>query len=239
MQTADGLYLFMERAAPYFAMWSCAFTIITSVRVVGRIKRGIAQVPDSAVWTELAGLPLTLLQSVAFVWALIAGDFLSALLFAWWGPGFIATVVAIIISKRRRQPINWYPLRLTVSYLCKLIFLAYIAVFISRDMPGMIFAFSAWIINDQVEKMFMSLDADRLRRTFHDRWLFRILYPAGLLAPLIFPNMAWRGFSLTYGVVLLALWISGIVYVARKGKLFVLPNDPSLLRNMVYFPRLR
>ena len=45
------------------------------------------------------------------------------------------------------------------------------------------FAFSVWIINDQYEKACMSLDADRLRRTFDDGWLFRLLYPAGLLIP--------------------------------------------------------
>jgi hypothetical protein len=102
-----------------------------------------------------------------------------------------------------------------------------------------IFAFSVWIINDQYEKAFLSLDADRTRRTFHDRWLFRVLYPAGLLIPLIFAETPLRLFSIGYGLALLGMWISGLAYVARQGAFFHLPEDPSLLRNMVYFPKLR
>ncbi len=239
MASADGLYLFMERAAPWFVAWSALATVVTALRVVGRLRSGVAKVPDSAVWTELAGLPLTLFQSVAFVWAVAADDALSALLFAWWGPGFIITVVAVVRSKRRKAPIDWLPLRVAISYACKLTYLAYIAVFLCRGMPGMVVAFSAWIINDQIEKAWMSLDADRLRRTFDDRWLFRVLYPAGLLTPLVFPQMPWRTPLLIYGTILIALWLAGIAYVARKRQFFVRPDDPGLLRNMMYFARLR
>jgi hypothetical protein len=103
----------------------------------------------------------------------------------------------------------------------------------------MMFAFSVWIINDQYEKAFMSLDTDRTRRTFHDRWLFRVLYPAGLLVPVFFADTPLRLFSLCYGLILLGLWVAGLVFVARRGAFFALPEDPSLLRNMVYFPQLR
>lgn len=236
---AEWLYAFMEQAAPWLAAWSCAFTLITLARVANRVRRGIAKVPDSAVWTELAGLPLTLLQSVAFVWAVAVGDWLSAALFAWWGPGFWITVALVVRAKRRRQPIDWHPWRHLVSYACKLTYLAYAALFVWLDMPGMVFAMSAWIMTDQVEKALMSLDADRLRRTLHDRWVFRLLYPLGLLTPLAWPDMAWREATLAYGVALLALWLVSIAYVARRGALRDLPDDPTLLRNMVYFPRLR
>ena len=66
--------------------------------------------------------------------------------------------------------------------------------------------------------------------------------PAAAQAPLL----AWfvaetplRWFSAGYGLTLLGLWIAGLIYVARRGELFRLPEDPSLLRNMVYFPKLR
>jgi hypothetical protein len=191
------------------------------------------------VLTELAGLPLTILQSVAFVLAVRNADWLSMLLFLWWGPGFVMVLGLVIVARLRRRRIDWHPFRYLISYLCKLYYLAYMVTFFLYHMPGMMFAFSVWIINDQYEKAFMSLDTDRTRRTFHDRWLFRLLYPAGLLIPLCFAETPLRPFSIGYGLALLVLWIAGLVYVARRGAFFRLPEDPSLLRNMVYFPRLR
>ena len=84
----------------------------------------------------------------------------------------------------------------------------------------------------------MSMDADRLRRTFDDNWLLRILYPGGLLIPWFAPGLAYRSALGVYGAVLLCAWLLGIAYVKRKGLLRVRPADPSLLRNMVYFPKL-
>src|SRR4029077_17101917 len=107
-----------------------------------------------------------------------------------------------------------------ISYLCKLNYLAYVLVFFWLDMPGMIFAFSVWIINDQYEKAFMSLDADRTRRTFHDFWLPRVLYPAGLLIPYFFPEMPLRPFGMIYGAALLGLWGAGLFCTARRGQFF-------------------
>ena len=48
-----------------------------------------------------------------------------------------------------------------------------------------------------------------------------------------------RAFTAGYGLALLGLWAAGLVYVSRQGAFFRLPDDPSLLRNMVYFPKLR
>jgi hypothetical protein len=236
---APEIYQFLERLAPYLAVWSCAFTLIHSLRIVRRIRVGIPKVPDNALLTEAAGLPVTLLQTVAFGMAVADLDPYSMLLFLWWGPGFITVLAIVGIAKARKQRIDWHRFRYPISWACKLYYLAYLATFLVYEMPGMIFAFSAWIINDQYEKAFMSLDADRTRRTFHDRWLFRICYPAGLLVPLVFAATPWRGFCAVYGVVLLMLWGAGLWYVTKKGALLQLPEDPSLLRNMVYFPKLR
>jgi hypothetical protein len=233
------LYAFLERVAPFLALWSCSFTVIHTIRIVRRVRSGIRKVPDNAILTELAGLPLTLLQTVAFVMAAVHGDIASMLLFLWWGPGFIIVLTIVGVAKARKKRIDWHPFRYAISYLCKFYYLAYMITFYVHGMPGMMFAFSAWIINDQYEKAFMSLDTDRTRRTFHDRWLFRVLYPGGLLIPLFFATTPWRVFCAIYGLVLLCLWIGGLVYVARKGEFFQLPADPSLLRNMVYFPKLR
>jgi hypothetical protein len=238
------IFHFLEAASPFFFSWSCAFTLLHTVRILRKHRLGIDKVPDSAALTELAGLPLTLLQSVCFVWAVIALDWLSMLLFLWWGPGFVFVLAVVIRARLRGRRIDWRPWRYLISFLCKFYYLAYVAAFWYWRAPGILFAFSAWVLNDQYEKAFMSLDADRTRRTFHDLWLFRVLYPAGLLAPWLFDvgafaSSGWRVFARAYGTVLLALWLAGLWYVKRRGAFLSLPDDPSLLRNMVYFPELR
>jgi hypothetical protein len=230
---------FLERASPVLILWSFDFTLIHTVRIVRHIRRGPGRIPDNAPLTELAGLPLTVLQSVAFVMAVLHADWLSMLLFLWWGPGFVTVLALVGIARVRQTRIDWHSFRYLISYLCKLYYLAYLATFLLHGMPGMIFAFSVWIINDQYEKAFLSLDADRTRRTLHDRWLPRVLYPTGLLIPVFVAEMPMRAFSFGYGLALLGLWIAGLIYVWRRGEFLHLPEDPSLLRNMVYFPKLR
>jgi hypothetical protein len=236
---APEIYAFLEHVSPVLILWSFSFTLLHGVRIVRRFRLELGQLPDNAPLTELAGLPLTLLQSVAFVLAVWHADWLSMLLFLWWGPGFITVLTLVIVARVRQRRIDWHPYRYLISYACKFYYLAYMVVFFVHHMPGMMFAFSVWIINDQYEKAFLSLDTDRTRRTFHDRWVFRVLYPAGLLVPLFFREAPLRPFSIGYGLALLGLWIAGLVYVWRRGAFFSLPADPSLLRNMVYFPKLR
>src|SRR5262245_9250465 len=221
------IYRFLERASLVLILWSFGFTLIHSVRILRRIRRGLPKVPDNAPLTELAGLPLTGLQSVAFVLAALHADWLSMLLFLWWGPGFVIVLSLVIVARVRQRRIDWHPFRYLISYLCKVSYLAYMATCFLHNMPGMMFAFSVWILNDQYEKAFLSVDADRTRRTFHDRWLFRVLYPAGLLVPCFFAETPVRLFSIGYGLALLGLWIAGLVYVARQGVFFCLPEDPS------------
>ena len=231
------IWQFMESATPYVVAWIFAFTVFTTVRIAGRIRGGVARVADNPVLTELAGLLLTLLPSICFVWALVKGDWRSALLLAWWGPGFLISIGLVVAAKARRAEIDWYPWRTVISWACKLSYLAYVALFVWLGLYGMIFAFSAWIINDQYEKAFMSLDADRLRRTFDDFWLFRLAYPTGLLVPYFAVNLEYRYLYATYGTVLLLLWLAGVGYVRRSGKLRERPEDTTLLRNMAYFQR--
>lgn len=233
------IYQFIERSAPFIALWLSLFTLVTAWRALQRVRRGVDRVPDSVLFTELPGLPIAALQTICFVWALISFDWLSVLLFLWWGPGFVALAVLYVRAKRRGIPIDWYPYRYLISWLCKGTYLFYAAVFALFGMWGTLFVLSAWIINDQIEKAFLSLDADRLRRTFDDAWLFRILYPAGLLVPWFVPGLPYGGLLAAYGAVLLVAWLCGIFYVLRKGSLLIRPRDPSLLRNMVYFRKLR
>jgi hypothetical protein len=233
------IYQFIERAAPFIALWLSVFTLVTVWRAAQRIRRGVERVPDSVLFTELPGLPIAALQSLCFVWALFSLDWLSALFFLWWGPGFVAVAAIYVRAKRRGTQIDWHRYRYVISWLCKGTYLLYAAVFAWLGMWGTLFVFGAWIINDQIEKAFLSLDADRLRRTFDDAWLFRILYPAGLLVPWFASSMPYRGLLAAYGAMLLVAWLCGIFYVKRKGLLRVRPQDPSLLRNMIYFSKLR
>ena len=233
------IYSFLERTSPLLILWSFSFTLIHSLRIIHHVRRGARKASDNAPLTELAGLPLTALQPVAFVMAAARMDWLSMILFLWWGPGFVFVVAVVIVARVRQRRIDWHPYRYWISFLCKLYYLAYMAAFLIHAVPGMMFAFSVWIINDQYEKAFMSLDADRTRRTFHDHWFFRVLYPSGLLVPLFLAETPLRAFSAVYGLALLVLWIAGLIHVSRRDELFSLPVDPSLLRNMVYFPKLR
>lgn len=237
MQIDREIWYFMESASPLVVAWIALFTANTTWRIIARIRSGIERVPDSPVLTELAGLPLTLLPSICFFWAITTGDLLSAALLLWWGPGFLILLGAVGIAKARKREIDWYPLRNWISWACKLCYLAYVAVFLWFDMYGMLFAFSAWIINDQYDKAFMSLDADRLRRTFDDGWHFRLAYPTGLLIPLFESTLEHRWWYAGYGGLLLILWVAGVAYVNRSGKLREQPEDTTLLRNMAYFRR--
>jgi hypothetical protein len=140
------------------------------------------------------------------------------------------------MAARRGRKVDWYGPRRAISWACKLYYLAFMVVFWHLEMPGMMFAFSAWILNDQYEKAFLSWDSDRTRRTFHDLWVFRTLYPGLLLLPLLSERMPLRPLFGAYGILLLLLWLSGLLFVGRKGRFLRMPDDPGLLRNIVYLP---
>src|SRR5260370_1751561 len=99
------------------------------------------------------------------------------LLFLWWGAGFVVVLAVVIVARVRQQRIDWHAFRYPISYLCKLYYLAYMVTFWLHDTPGMMFAFSVWIINDQYDKAFLSLDPHPPRPTFHPPSLFPLLYP--------------------------------------------------------------
>src|SRR5262249_50699954 len=102
------IYKSLEAAAPYLVFWSCAFTLLTTVRIGLKVRRGAGQVPDNAVLTELAGLPLAVMLSVSFVRAALGLDWFSLLLFLWWGPGFVATLLVLLAARLRRRRIDWH-----------------------------------------------------------------------------------------------------------------------------------
>ena len=212
--------------------WLIAFLPLILFKIGYLRYKRVRKSRDSMVFTEAIGLPLTFLQPIAFIKALILFDWLGALITAWWGPGFLYVVILVLWRKYQHQKINWGNSGIYISWLCKITYLIYIGLAFLWNMPKLAFALSAWIASDQIEKTFASLDADRARRSFHDFWLMRLLYPILLCVP-FFSNMDTM-FRI-YAVVLLVLWVGGLYYVARAKEFMILPEDPTLLRNMLYF----
>lgn len=237
MTIAHEIYKYLENISSYLVLWIFLFTILNILRIWVHQSRGVEKIAHNSIIVELAGLPLALLQSICFFWAVSEGDLLSATLFLWWGPGFFLTIFYLAYCKLKKQKPNWHPAKHIISWLCKLNYLIFMVVFYLFNMPGMIFVYSVWVINDQFGLAYLSLDADRLRRTFHDYWFIRILYPAGLFVPFFFENIPFRLFCMTYGTSLFLLWLSGIFYLKKKSLLLQLPDDPTLLRNMIYFSK--
>jgi len=222
----------MESWMDPVAYWLMGFFVIIVAKIVVVRRSGVRKSRDSMFFTEAIGLPVTFGQPVVFAKALLMGDWLGMLVTLWWGPGFLFVVFLVVWSKARKRAINWGNSGIFISWTCKFTYLLYLALALLWGMPKLAFVLSAWIASDQIEKTFASLDADRARRTFHDFWLIRILYPIFLLSPL------WTGLGLPYvvfGILLFCSWALGLAYVWRQGEFMNLPEDPTLLRNMLYF----
>lgn len=212
--------------------WLMAFFPVIIFKIFYVRYKGIRKNKDSMVFTEAIGLPLTFLQPVVFFKSVFMFDWLGALLTVWWGPGFLFVVFLVLWKKYKKLKINWGNSGIYISWLCKIYYLVYIGLGFMWGMPKLIFALSAWIASDQIEKTFASLDADRTRRTFHDFWLIRIMYPTFLFTPYFFNlEVPYK----IFGSLLFVLWLSGIVYVYRAKEFMNMPDDPTLLRNMLYF----
>jgi len=223
----------LDSWTPFLVSWIAAFTVLHCVRFVWMRREGAERRPHSTAITELAGLPLAMLQTDGFIRALIQHDPVSALLFAWWGPGFILSAIYYIRRKKQGVKATWGGLHLWISWLCKLNYLAFMIAFWALELPGPAFVYSVWIINDQIGLAFLSSDADRLRRTFHDYWFVRIGYPAGLLLPFVVPSLSspWYRFD---AAIMMALWLLGIRRVASTVGVMSMPQGSPLLRNMIY-----
>ena len=226
-------YRYMEDQVPFLVAWTACFSVYTLWRILHRRLSGEAK-PAGPVLTELAGLPLTFMHTWVFYLAVREGDVLSSILMGWWGPGFIATIVFYLHRARVKKPINWFPVRHAIAWACKLSYLVIVGILIYFEFYFMIYAYSVWIISDQIGRLFLADDGDRLRRSFDDYWIVRSCYVLGLLIPLFFTH-PWRFAFVVYGVSLLIIWGIGVARLYGLGRLTVMAKDPGLLRNMVYF----
>ena len=228
----------MESASIWFILWSAAFSLLAFYRIFRVYALRLPGAADGPIATELAGLPLTFAHVVAFYLAVVSADLIAMLIFLWWGPGFVGIVIYYLVARARKHRINWHPWRKPIAWACKLNYWAIVLVMVCKGMWLMTFAYSVWIINDQVVRLFLANDADRLRRTLDDFWLPRLAYPLGLLIPL-FIEVPQRHWLIAYAMILLTLWCSGVVRVVAAGKLRDRPEDTELLRNMMYFKPMK
>ena len=232
LPSASPTFEWMESQTDWILIWLMAFFPIIIFKIVFLKLKGVSRAKDSMFFTEAIGLPVTFMQPVAFIKALLFKDWLGAVITLWWGPGFVTVTALVLWSKITGRALNWTPYRKVISWLCKILYIVYIALCLVWGLPKLVFVLSAWIASDQIEKSFASLDADRARRSFHDFWLIRILYPAFLLLPFFIPL---SDLTKAFGTLLFISWAAGLIYVYRKRKFMEVPPDPSLLRNMMYF----
>ncbi|MCM8541247.1 MAG: hypothetical protein NE328_13315 [Lentisphaeraceae bacterium] len=230
------IYLFMESNASWLCWWVLAFTFINLFKIYRRFSTGDEAKVQNTFFVEAAGIPLVLLHSVCFMKAVLTLDLLSMLLFAWWGPGFLIVATLYIVKMKQGAHLKWGKTRNLIAWVCKLNYLVFALVYWKLGSLNILFVFSIWIINDQIMMLWLSDDADRTRRCFHDFWFIRILYPLGLLIPIIYPEQfpnpeVW----MCYGLFLLGIWCVGLMRLVMNKRFMSLPKDQGLLRNMTYF----
>lgn len=230
------IYLFMESNAFWLSCWILTFTLINLMKMSSRFRAGKEAKIQNTFFVEAAGIPLVLLHSVCFIKAFIYHDFISLVFFAWWGPGFLIVAALYIMKMKQGKHLQWGKSRSLIAWVCKLNYLVFAFVYWRLECFNILYVFSIWIMNDQIMMLWLSDDADRTRRCFHDFWFIRILYPFGLLLPLFYADhftypLVW----LIYGSFLLIAWFGGVIRLVRKKTFMELPKDQGLLRNMTYF----
>ncbi len=230
------IYLFMEANAFWLSCWVLAFTLINLIKIYQRFSNGTDAKAQNTFFVEAAGIPLVLLHSVCFVKALLSLDLLSAFFFAWWGPGFLIVASLYIAKMKKGEHLKWGNTRNIIAWVCKINYLVFAFIYWQLNCYSILYVFSIWIMNDQLMMLWLSDDADRTRRSFHDFWFVRVLYPFGLFLPLIFPS-SFQYFQLwaAYGLLIFSIWSVGLFRLVRLRKFMDLPKDQGLLRNMTYF----
>lgn len=218
-------------SAPLVA-WTAAFALWTLAKVLLRASGRDVSMSNNTILTELPGLPLQLLHTAGFVLALQAGDVLSSLLFAWWGPGYLITAALVLT---RGQRLDWTRPAPWTSWGCKLSYVIYMGIYLAHGLTTLPFLFSLWIMNDQVRLAWFEGNADRTRRTTEDRWLPRILYPGLLLLP-FFSAVPGGWAAGLLGLAQLGLWLPGLARLLRDGRFWQHPDPRAShnLRDIVY-----
>ncbi len=160
---------------------------------------------------------------------------MSALLFGWWGPGFVYFAYIVVTSKRRKITVDWSKYAKWTSIGCKVYYVVLVVVLYLHDAYGPIFCYSLWIMNDQVALAWFQHNADRSRRLSEDGFVLRVAYPVFLSVPFFDPSFPLRTFAAVVAIVTAAFWIAAMYRVVTK---FDFSRRPSSytdnLRDIVY-----
>lgn len=228
------IYHYFEKASPYINIWIGVFFAFTLVRLTLFLLTQKRVKIYNTLISESTGVILVLNHTVCFFMAIMAQDLFSCLLYAWWGPGFIVTAIAVVLEKRKLLKINWARYGLITSIACKLCYVIFIAIYAWLGCYSIIFSFSIWIVNDQINLAWFCDNADRTRRTLEDYWILRVLYVGGLFVPLFLPipHASYLGIL---GVSAFLVWAISLVRLIRNGTLRIRPQGNSnFLREIVY-----
>lgn len=232
---AAEVYQALDRFGPAVVIWVSCVALWTLAKVALSAAGREVEFSEHMILSELPGLPLELLCSLGWVLALYHRDWASALLLLWWGPGYLIVAGRAVTSGLR--PAAWAPVALATSWGCKLSYVVLMAVFAWHGLWALPFAYSVWIMADQVRLAWIKGSADRTRRTFEDLWIPRLLYPGFLLLPFaVQVPGGWAAGAL--GVAIMIAWLLGLIRVVNAGTFFLQPDpirSPNL-RDIVYLP---
>jgi hypothetical protein len=232
----QAVYRLFDQACPVILVWLMAFLALTVGALLWRAWTGRDdRHRDSMIGGELPGILLVLMHSVCFGYSLYLRDWLSALVFLWWGPGFL--VIAILVLLRR--PVPWRRLARATSVACKLLYLVLVALFLHYGYLAPVFAYSLWIMHDQVRLAWLQRNADRTRRLTEDWWFPRIAYPAFLAIPFFSSQIPWHGACVVAASIIYVLWLWGLGRLITWRTFFRRPEScTDNLRDIVYLTDL-
>ncbi|MBP9752301.1 MAG: hypothetical protein KBD31_00610 [Proteobacteria bacterium] len=231
------VYKLLEDVSPHLVLWIFLFYILSCVRIILNKKYPEKIKGYGSVISELPGLPLVFMHTVAFIEAYKLNDWVSLFLFSWWGPGFFIFAAVYLYSKIFHKKINWAPFGLITSYACKIDYVIFMAIYWYFGFYTIMFAFSAWIICDQINLAYFVGTGDRTRRTFEDFWILRVMYPGFLFLPFISFNATDLWFFQLFGVLLFITWFFALYTLYKRGLFFTRYTDPDYLRNIVYLSK--
>jgi hypothetical protein len=228
------VYAIIDYIAFYNVVWISILFVITLCRLFSANANAKLEKYDGNL-SESAALPFTLLHNVCFVYAIYTYDYLSALLFAYWGPGFLLTAYWYLHIKKHKIKFNWAPYGLITSYLCKLQYVIYMFIYSYFGMYDVVYLFSIWIMHDQIHLIWFHTNADRLRRVTEDWWILRIGYPLGLIVvPFYTISVIKSTYLFILGVLILIGWAISLYKIIKDNNFHKRPANLEYLRNIVY-----
>lgn len=233
----QSVYATIENVAPCLTLWVAGFYLLSLGRIAYSKRTNNREMGYGSVISELPGLPLVFMHSVAFYEALKVHDWLSAFLFAWWGPGFFIFAAVYLYGKAFQKNINWAPYGLITSYACKIDYVIFMGIYWYFDMPITMYVFSVWIICDQINLAYFLGTGDRTRRTFEDFWILRMMYPGFLFIPFFYTDIPHVLYYQIFGVALFVTWLWALYDLYQRGLFFVRYKNIDYLRNIVYLSK--